>query len=190
MAQGRTIDLRDKALLLVGFAGAHRRGEIADLSWNDITPRDGEGLVIHLNRSKTDQMGRGARVGIPYGRNPLTCPVTALAEWSNRVEQQLGRIDPEWPVFPGVTRAGRIGTKPLSPEALTVMIRRRARAAGLQGHWGGRSLRAGFISSAADLEIPLEKIAAQSRHVTLESLAKYIRRADPFRGSAAGKVGL
>ncbi|WP_146207338.1 tyrosine-type recombinase/integrase [Nocardioides silvaticus] len=191
LAQGRTIDLRDKALLLVGWAGAHRRGEVVDLRWEDVVPRDGEGLVIHLRRTKTDQEGRhGAKVGIPYGRNPLTCPVTALAEWHGRVQQQLGDVDPKWPVFPGVTRAGRIGTQPLSPEALTKVVRRRAQDAGLQGHWGGRSLRAGFISTCADLEIPLEKIAAQSRHVTLESLSKYIRRADPFRGSAAGKVGL
>jgi len=190
LAQGRSIDLRDRALLLLGFAGAHRRGEIVNLRWEDVTPRVGEGLVVYLRRSKTDLMGRGVSVGIPFGRNPLTCPVSALEEWRGRVEQQLGAIDPAWPVFPGVTRAGRINTKHLSPEALTMMVRRRAQDAGLEGHWGGRSLRAGFISSAADLEIPLEKIAAQSRHVTLESLSKYIRRADPFRGSAAGKVGL
>ena len=71
-----------------------------------------------------------------------------------------------------------------------MMVRRRAEDAGLEGRWGGRSLRAGFISTAADLEIPLERVAAQSRHMTLDSLARYIRRLDPFTGSAAGKVGL
>ena len=186
----RSVDLRDKAILLAGFAGAFRRNEVTNLRWSDITVRDGSGIVIHLRRSKTDQAGRGKDVGIPLGRSLLTCPVRALTAWRERVELQNGPVDPEGSVFVHVGRSGRITERPLTPEGLTVLVRHRAEEAGLQGRWGGRSLRAGFISTAADLEIPLERVAAQSRHLTLDSLARYIRRLDPFAGSAAAKVGL
>ena len=89
-----------------------------------------------------------------------------------------------------VGRSGRITETPLTPEALTYLVIRRAKSAGLEGHWGGRSLRAGFISTAADLDIPLEAIATQSRHATSNTLMRYIRRDDPFRRNPAAKVGL
>jgi len=181
--------LRDKALLLIGFAGAFRRNELSGLRWSDVRERDA-GLVVHLRRSKTDPEGRGRDVGIPFGKNPLTCPVTALREWRRRLEEQIGPVDAEEPVFVHVGRSGRITPGPLTAEALTHMVVRRAEAAGLDGHWGGRSLRAGFISTAADLDIPLESIAKQSRHATLDTLVRYIRRDDPFRRNPAAKVGL
>ena len=78
----------------------------------------------------------------------------------------------------------------MTPEGLTRLVRRRAEAADLDGHWGGRSLRAGFISTAADLDIPLESIARQSRHATLDTLVRYIRREDPFRRNPAARIGL
>ena len=71
-----------------------------------------------------------------------------------------------------------------------MIVRHRATEAGLAGHWGGRSLRAGFISTAADLDIPLETIARQSRHATLDSLVRYIRTDDPFRRNPVARMGL
>ena len=71
------IGARDNALILIGFSGAFRRSEIVGMDVEDISHRD-EGLVILLARSKTDQKGEGRCVGIPYGRNPETCPVAAL----------------------------------------------------------------------------------------------------------------
>lgn len=182
--------LRDKAVLLVGFAGAFRRVDMTRITWDDVTVVP-EGLVIHLNRSKTDLTGRGRDVGIPRGQSRLTCPVRALQAWRGRVERQLG-VDAMagMPIFVLVGRSGRIGTEPLTASALTRMVKRRAEEAGLQGHWGGRSLRAGFISTAADLEIPLELIARQSRHATLDSLILYIRHDDPFRRNSASRLGM
>ncbi|GAB3781537.1 hypothetical protein GCM10027601_10950 [Nocardioides ungokensis] len=206
--------LRDTALILVGFAGAFRRNELTGLVWDDVAVSS-EGLVVTLRRSKTDLAGRGCEVGIPRGRSELTCPVTAMQRWRDRCLLQLnaGRTDPsstgdarnpsgnseagdpagvlrEQPVFCTVGRAGRLGTRPLTAEALTRVVRLRASQAGIEGHWGGRSLRAGFISTAADLEIPLEAIARQSRHATLDTLAMYIRHDDPFRRNPAARVGL
>ncbi len=188
---GRTSDvLRDKALLLVGFAGAFRRNELTQLRWSDVTSSKA-GLVVHLRRSKTDQMGRGVNVGIPMGRSLSTCPVTALEMWRERYTQQLGSAAlSEGACFVKIGRAGRLGEAPLTAEALTLIVRRRAEEAGLDGRWGGRSLRAGFISTAADLSIPLEEIARQSRHATLDSLVLYIREEDPLRRNPAARLGL
>ena len=87
----RSLDLRDKAILLVGFAGAFRRGEVTNLRWSDVRTRDGAGIVIHLRRSKTDQAGRGKDVGIPLGRSPLTCPVRALTDGASGSSCRTGR---------------------------------------------------------------------------------------------------
>ena len=181
--------LRDHAAILVGFAGAFRRNEVTNLRWTDIDDTGG-GIIVHLRWSKTDLSGRGHDVGIPTGKSELTCPVRALGAWRDRCIEQLGTdgLD-ERRIFTHVGRAGRITDRPLSPEGLTRVIQRRTHQAAIEGHWGGRSLRAGFISTAADLEIPLETIARQSRHKTLDSLIRYIR-SEPLRGNPASRVGL
>jgi integrase len=68
---------RDRAVVLLGFAGAFRRSELAALTRSDIRI-DEEGLLVTIRRSKTDQDGQGRTIGIPYGSHPLTCPVRAL----------------------------------------------------------------------------------------------------------------
>ncbi len=183
--------LRDRALLLLGFAMAGRRGEVVGLRWSDLVERAG-GLVVHIRSSKTDLSGRGVEVGVPAGQSTLTDPVTAVNAWRDRVSTQLGAEathGEQW-VFTHVGRAGRITPNRLSPEGLTVMVRRRAKQAGVAERMGGRSLRAGFITTAAELAIPLDRIAKQSRHKTMDSLALYVRTADPTIRSAAGEVGL
>lgn len=190
LGQRPSLILRDKALLLVGFAGAFRRPDLIGLTWDDIA-FDDQGITLRLRRSKTDTQGRGTRVGIPRGTSALTCPVRAMEAWRDRCEQQLGAADlVGQPCFPIVGRSGRIGRAPMTPEAITRIVRRRTEDVGIAGRWGGRSLRAGFISSAADLDIPLELIARQSRHATLDSLILYIRSDDPFRRNPAGQLGL
>jgi integrase len=183
--------LRDRALLLLGFAMAARRGEITRLVWEDLRVVE-DGLLVRLRWSKTDLDGRGTDLGVPYGRSLITCPVRAVLAWRTRVEQQLGeQFTPATRVFVAVGRGGRISPdRPLSNEALTMVVRRRMQDAGLQGRWGGRSLRAGLISTAADLELPLELIAQQSRHASLDALVRYIRHEDLFRRNAADRVGL
>ena len=74
------IGVRDRALILLGFAGAFRRSEMVRLDVEDLDfGRDG--LTVTLRRSKTDQEGQGRKVGIPYGSNPETCPVRVLQSW-------------------------------------------------------------------------------------------------------------
>jgi len=72
---------RDRALLLLGFAGALRRSELVGLDVADVT-EGSDGLTVCLRRSKTDQEGAGRTVGIPFGSNPFTCPVRAWRAWA------------------------------------------------------------------------------------------------------------
>ena len=182
--------LRDKALLLLGFAGAFRRPDLCELRWSDVAFKE-RGAVVRLRRSKTDTVGRGVDVGIPNGSSDLTCPVTALRRWRERVELQLGaEVVRDLPCFTRVGRAGRIGTEQLSTSSVTSIVRRRMEETGIDGRWGGRSLRRGFISTAADLGIPLEDIARQSRHATLDSLVLYIASDDPLRNNAVSQLGI
>ena len=126
--------LRDRAIILLGFAGAFRRVDLVRLEWRDIdiTP---QGAIVHLRRSKTDPEGRGCDVGIPLGRSPLTCPVAALTGWRN-VYEVARTVTPDAPVFVRVGRSGRLGEDPLTGEAITDIVKRRARQAELRGSVG------------------------------------------------------
>jgi integrase len=72
---------RDMALLLMGFAGAHRRSELVALTLADVTLHSTDGLHVRLRRSKTDQEARGTVKALPYGRDPVTCPPCAYVRW-------------------------------------------------------------------------------------------------------------
>src|SRR5699024_5372093 len=75
------IGRRDYAMLLMGFVGAFRRSELAGMTAGDITRHPQDGLHVRLQRSKTDQEGRGSVRALPFGANPATCPVCALKRW-------------------------------------------------------------------------------------------------------------
>jgi site-specific recombinase XerC len=96
------IGLRDRALILLGFAGAFRRSELVGLDAADCAFGK-DGLVVTLRRSKTDQDGAGRKVGIPYGANPETCPVRTMQAWIEQAGISSG------PVFRAINRHGQIG---------------------------------------------------------------------------------
>src|SRR5215472_12264188 len=83
--------LRDRALLLIGFAGGFRRSELAAIDFSDVEDGD-EGLKILIRRSKTDQQGEGRQVGIPYGSDPKTCPMRSYRKWITTVGITEGPI--------------------------------------------------------------------------------------------------
>ena len=85
---------RDAALLLMGFAGAHRRSELVALTLEDVTLHSTDGLHVRLRRSKTDQEARGTVTALPYGRDPATCPPCAYVRW-RQVLQAWDTTDPE-----------------------------------------------------------------------------------------------
>lgn len=177
--------VRDRAILLVGFAGAFRRSELAGLALDDLQFTD-DGLVITLRRSKTDQAGEGYIKGIPYGSTPATCPVRALRAWLEASEIASG------PLFRSVWKGGRrLRSTPLNDRAIAEVVKRAAKAAGYDpARFGGHSLRAGLVTTAAAAGVDEHTIMEQTGHKTTTMVRRYMRRGSLFRNNAAAKVGL
>lgn len=175
---------RDRALLLLGFAGAFRRSELVALDVEHLEVVRA-GMVVHIGRSKTDQEGRGHKLGIPHGSRRETCPVRAVQAWLREAGIESG------PVFRRVYRSGRVGEERLTDRAVALVIQRWAAAAGLDSdRLAGHSLRAGLCTEAAAAGVEEREIMAQSRHTSVQMVRRYIRDGQLFRGNAAGRVGL
>lgn len=177
----RPIDIRDKALLLIGFAGAFRRSELVGFDCGDFK-HVGRGIVLHLRRSKTDQTGQGRKIAIPHGRTRW-CPVRHLADWIAHAEIEEG------PLFRSIDRHGHISPDRSSGDAVSTIIKRRVEAAGFDpATFSGHSLRAGLATSAAMAGASSWKIRQQTGHKSDAMLARYIRSVDLFVDNAAGVV--
>ena len=180
----RLIGVRDRALLLVGFAGAFRRSELVALDVDDMADTT-DGLVVTIRRSKTDQEGAGEQIGIPYGSDPATCPVRSYRAWLDASGVTSG------PVFRAVTRHGRMSDRRLGDAAVADVVKRCARVAGLDPcQFAGHSLRAGLITSAAEAGVAERDIMRQSRHKSVPVMRRYIRGATVWQANAAAAVGL
>ena len=170
---GDMTGLRDRALLLLGFAGALRRSELVAVEREHLRFTS-EGLRLHLPTSKTDQEGRGAELGITRGRRRETCPVQALETWLTASACAFG------PVFRKVDRWGHIDHRPLGADAVRAILRRRAGQAGLRVEAGERlsphGLRAGFVTEAYIAGARDEQVMAHTRHRDLKTMRGYVRR--------------
>ncbi|HMF75189.1 MAG TPA: site-specific integrase [Bryobacteraceae bacterium] len=178
------LGLRDRALLLVGFAGGFRRSELAGLTVEDLreTP---EGIVIQLNRSKTDQEGQGRRVALAYGSDPQTCPVRVLRTWLEAARITAG------PLFRGVDQFGFVSETKLHPDSVAFIVKRAVGKAGLDAmEYAGHSLRAGLATQAAMNGASELAIMKQTGHRSLATVRKYIREGSLFRDNAATRLGL
>lgn len=177
----RPQDIRDRALLLIGFAGGFRRSELVGLNVADVE-HVRQGVVVTLRRSKTDQAGAGRKIGIPHGRTRW-CPVSALEAWLSASGSEAG------PIFRGMTRHGRIRGQRLSGEAVSIIVKERLAAAGLDAEgFSGHSLRAGFATSAAQAGASSWKIRQQTGHASDAMLSRYIRDGELFTDNAAGSL--
>lgn len=180
----KLLDVRDRALLLLGFAGAFRRSELVALNVEDIEFKR-NGLVVTIRRSKTDQEGAGRKIAIPNGTHAETCPVRAVRSWIDTAGIQNGAI------FRSINRGGNMSTKRLSDKAVALIVKRNVKLAGLDpARYAGHSLRAGLATSAAQAGVEEKKIMDQTRHKSVNMVRRYIREGDMFRGNAAGRVGL
>jgi integrase len=175
--------LRDRALLLVGFAGAFGRSELVGLDIADVNFAP-EGLEITLRRSKTDQEGEGRKIGLPYGSNPSTCPVRSLQAWLNASAPQGTTSGP---IFREVRPDGRtVMAAPLTGQSVAIIVKRAAKAAGLDPTmFSGHSLRAGLATSAAKAGKSERAIMAQTGHRSEKMVRRYIRDANLFQENAA-----
>lgn len=178
--------VRDRALLLVGFAGAFRCGEISALRSSDLELFEGRGLVVEVRSSKTDAAGVGEGVGIPYGDREETCPVTAVGRWL-----ALSGREGEEPLFCQVDRHGNVKPGGLSEDAINDVVKRRVAAAGLEpSRYSGHSLRAGLPTSASEVGVGMETWMPQTRHKSVKVAMGYARRGTLFTNNPAAQVGL
>jgi integrase len=175
--------MRDRALLLVGWAAALRRKELIDLDVEHVQEVD-EGLVVFIKRSKTDQEGEGEKIGVPYGSDRVTCPVRSFRAWLEVSGIKSGAL------FRGVLH-GKLTEHRLTGHDVARIAKRAAKRAGLNlKQVSGHSLRSGFATTAAKARKPLHMIAKQTRHKSLAVLMGYIRDEELFEDNAASGIGL
>jgi site-specific recombinase XerD len=168
--------LRDRALVLLGFAAALRRSELVALDVLDVEFHK-RGILLHIGRSKTDQEGVGVHIPVPRG-NALK-PVDALEAWLTAAGITEGAI------FRGIDRHGRISLSALSDRAVADIVKKVCTAAGLDASvFSGHSLRAGFVTSSLDHHVDVFKIMGITRHVKVDTLKGYDRRESGFEDHA------
>ena len=161
---------RDKALILIGFAGGFRRSELVDLD-NDDVEFVREGVKIFIKRSKTDQSGEGMTKAIPSFESALYCPVLHLQDWMAKGKSKNKKIFP------------------ISDKSVALIIKKYANLAGLDGNkYAGHSLRSGFATSTAESGAEERNIMAMTGHKTTQMVRRYIQEANLFKNNALNKI--
>lgn len=182
-ARGR----RDRALLLIGFAGALRRSELVALRVEDVVAVAG-GLRLRIARGKTDQAGQGTEIGLPRGRHVETCPVRAFDDWQAVAKRKAG------PLFRKISTGDGIGNTALHPDAVRRILAHRIGMAGLTiegfDRMSAHALRVGFITEAYNKGVRDEDIMRHTRHHDLRTMRGYVRRAGLVTESPAGMLDL
>ncbi len=174
---------RDMALLLVGYAGAFRRSELAGFSVEDLAWVE-EGAVLTLGRSKTDQEGQWRKVAIPRGAYAATCPVGALRHWIEAAQITEG------PLFRPVDRHGTLRKGRLYPDAVGAIVGRALGRAGFEVEiWGSLAPRRLRHASRQKRSLRLD-IMRQTGHRSVQTVSRYVREAQIFRDAPASKLEL
>lgn len=178
------IGIRDRAVLLVGFAGALRRSELVALNHADVAFTRA-GVVVTLRRSKVDQEAAGTSIGLPYGGDVATCPVRTLRAWLDASDITEGAL------FRSVNRHGGTGSR-LSGRDVARIVQRTAAAAGLDATlYSGHSLRSGLATAAARAGKSDRSIMQQGRWAGRAMVDRYVRDARLLDGkNAASGIGL
>lgn len=166
--------LRDKALILIGFAGGFRRSELVNIYHEDLEFVT-EGVKIFIKRSKTDQSGEGSIKAIPYFNNNEFCPVRALKEYIKDKSNCTNKDK----VFE------------ISDKSVALIIKKYTKKAGLDpSGYSGHSLRSGFATSAAESGAEERSIMAMTGHKTTQMVRRYIQEANLFKNNALNKIKL
>lgn len=178
--------LRDRALILLGFATACRRSELAGLLASDLRNHR-DGLIVEIRRSKTDQEGEGLLKLVRCGKDKATCPVEALRAWMSSACIESG------PVFRTISNDLIVGAEPISVSGISLAVKRAARNAGLNASlFSAHSLRAGFVTEADARGAKTLDIMSQTGHKTTRMISVYTRynMDERFETSTALDLGL
>ncbi|WP_333900066.1 tyrosine-type recombinase/integrase [Agrobacterium pusense] len=192
--RGSLRGLRDRAMLLIGFAGGLRRSEIVGLDLKADQTEDGRGWIEILDKGMllTLRGKTGWReVEVGRGSADATCPVAAVETWIKFAKLAHG------PLFRRVTGQGKaVGSERLNDKEVARLVKRTAMAAGVRGDlseierafkFSGHSLRAGLASSA---EVEERHVQKQLGHASAEMTRRYQRRRDRFRVNLTKASGL
>jgi integrase len=203
--EGGVRAIRDKALLLFGYAGAFRRSEITqrtryededaiyldfdDLQFNRF------GVRVTLRKSKTDQEAEGQEIFINYGATIETCPVTALKTWMTLLEERGVESGPVFPSFfrkgDPIRRDANIRNRPLCARSFANRLKYWAAKIGLDPKTiGGHSLRAGHATTASENGASAASILRQGRWKSYDSMEGYIRRSKEHKDNSSSTLGL
>ncbi len=164
--------IRDKSLILLGFAGGFRRSELVNILHEDLefVP---EGMKILIKRSKTDQSGEGIVKAIPYFDNQEFCPVLTLRDYINKK----------------ILKKNQDKIFEISDKSVALIIKKYAQKAGLDSSkYAGHSLRSGFATTAAEFGAEERNIMAMTGHKTTQMVRRYIQEANLFKNNALNKI--
>ena len=161
--------LRDRALILVGYACAFRRSETASLRRDEVT-FESRGVLLLLRSSKTDQLGAGRFVGMCHGEGRL-CPVRALRAWLKAIPEC------EW-VFPPITKAGKVEQRGMTDKSVNLVVKRMVEAAGMDSDgYSAHSLRAGMTTDLVASGMSTAQVKQRTRHTSDGMVSRYVRNA-------------
>ena len=178
------LGLRDRALILTGFAGGFRRSELAAIDLASLS-FDDCGVLIHLRRSKTDQEGEGRTVALPFGAHEDTCPVMALKNWLSAALITYGAV------FRGIDRHGNVSSRAINSDSIARVLKRAAARAGLEtAEVAGHSLRSGLVTQGCIDGISPVAIMEVTGHRTMAMLKRYCRSAQVPASAGAAARGL
>ena len=176
--------IRDKAIFLIGYAGAFRRSELVNLNVEDVH-FESEGVRITVRHSKTDQESIGHSKDINYAVHSVNCPVKALKKWV-----EMGAVE-SGPLFRPVNRHGQILPQRLTPQSIALVVKRVMQALRMDpDQFSGHSLRAGFVTDAIKHGIQSQVIRRVTGHRSESTLSEYFREADTFDYNIIAKLGL
>ncbi len=170
--------VRDKAILLLGFAGAFRRSELANLCIEDISFQS-KGMDIKIRRSKTDQEGKGKTKAIINAKEKEYCPCAALTEWLEKSKITTGAL------FRGITKNNTLKANAISDDRIYSLIKHYTIASGHNfDDFSPHSLRSGFITAALEANSLPSKILDVTLQASFKSLQPYIKHADRYKQHA------
>ena len=176
--------LRDKTIILLGFAGGFRRIELISIDFEDLEFVS-EGVKIFIRKSKTDQFGEGMIKGLPYFTNQKYCPVWHLKKWLEISEIKSG------PIFRRFSKGLNLGKNRLTDQSVALFLKKHLLNAGIENqNYSGHSLRSGFATVTAESGADERSIMAMTGHKTTQMVRRYIKEANLFKNNALNKIKL
>ena len=164
------IGLRDKALLLIGFAGGLRRTELSNLDCSDLE-WESFGVRLYLKKSKTNQEGKEEFINIMAAKNTRCCPVEILKQWLAKSKILQGAL------FRNINKAG-VPQSRISPVTIGIKVKWAATECGFDSrNFGGHSLRSGCATYLLNKKIALNIVSKHLRHKKLDTTLQYDRNA-------------